>query len=214
MRFISEFKRYRSSSMARRGWGLCLLVALFANLTAFAQGQQPGNQQQNLPWHGAPFGQQPQGHWQGRRQQQQKMEFTPEHFIKEMTNFITNEAKLTQEEADKFFPMLFEMQGKTQKMQQKRRELSMKARTQKDMTEQQYACLVMEICKSEVEEKQVEETYYQKFHSVLSWEKIYKVRVAINAFHMRAIGMFSRGRGAMPQGPWQRGWQPGGPQNK
>ena len=143
---------------------------------------------------------QPQSGWQppqGFHQhgQQKKPEFSPEQFVKEMKNFITREAKLTQEEADKFFPMLFEMNEKTREIQQKRRELSMKAHMgEQQMTEAQYASTVAQMCKLEVMEKQVEQTYYKKFHSVLSWKKIYKVRNAISMFHMRAIGMFQRGK--------------------
>lgn len=140
----------------------------------------------------ATHAQQPNGPWQ-KPWAQPKQQFSPEQFVKDMKAFVINEAKLTQEEADKFFPMWFEMYGKTQAVQKKIRELQREAhKSQAQMTESQYESTINEICKLEVKDKQIEQAYYKKFHSVLSWEKIYKVRNAINAYHMRAISMFQR----------------------
>ncbi len=139
----------------------------------------------------------------------QRPEFSPEQFVKELKDFVTNEAQLTPQEANRFFPMLFEMHDKTRKIQDKQRELSMKAMMgEAQMTEAQYAKTVDQITKLEVAAKEIEQTYYKKFHTVLSWKKIYKVRVAINRFHMRALSKFQPGRGNPSRGPQ------GFPQNK
>lgn len=160
----------------------------------------------------AAFAQQPEAN----RPRGPKTEFSPEQFIKELKDFIINEAQLTPPEATRFFPMLFEMHDKTRKIQDKQRELSMKAMMgEAQMTESQYAKTVDEITKLEVTAKEIEQTYYKKFHSVLSWKKIYKVRVAINKFHMQALSRFQPGRTNNnhprgPQGnPQHRGWQNG-----
>lgn len=143
----------------------------------------------------------------------QKMEFNPEQFVKELKDFIINEAQLTPSEANRFFPLLFEMHDKTRKIQDRQRELSMKAMMgENQMTEAQYAKTIDQITKLEVSAKEVEQQYYKKFHTVLSWKKIYKVRVAINRFHMRALGKFQPGRGN--NGNPQRGTQGINNQNK
>lgn len=183
------------------------IIALAFSLSVFAQ------------WNGfgAPQGgQQPYGQRQHNGGPQQKQNFSPEQFVKELKDFVTKEAQLTPAEASKFFPMLFEMQDKTRKIQEKQRELSMKAMMgENNMTEAQYAKTIDQITKMEVTAKEIEQSYYKKFHTVLSWKKVYKVRVAINKFHMYALSRFQPGRRNFnpQQGPQgnqpNRGWQNG-----
>ncbi|MBQ0023623.1 MAG: hypothetical protein KBT29_10345 [Prevotellaceae bacterium] len=128
----------------------------------------------------------------------QRMEFSPENFIKELKGFVTREAQLTPDEANKFFPLFFEMHEKTRKIQETQRDLIIKSMRcdENKMSESDYAKIVDQLTKLEVSSKEVEHAYYKKFHTVLSWKKVYKVRNAINRFHMYALSRY-QGRNTM-----------------
>ena len=125
-----------------------------------------------------------------------RREFSPELYIKSMNEFVTREAKLTEAEAAKFIPMLNEMFAKQHKIASEQRELSMKTWKNQNLS------------------KQLEQTYYKKFHTVLPWKKVFSVRVALSRFQMEALNRFQPGRNGGQQGnrenKWPGGNRPGG----
>ena len=60
---------------------------------------------------------------QQQRQQQQQQRFSPERFEQQLQEYITNEAHLTPQEAEKFFPLYKEMQNKQRALFIRQREL-------------------------------------------------------------------------------------------
>ena len=56
---------------------------------------------------------------------QNQQKFSPEKFDAELHEFITSQAKLTPQEATKFFPIYKEMQGKQRAIYEKQRILGM-----------------------------------------------------------------------------------------
>ena len=121
--------------------------------------------------------------------QQQRQQFSPEGFKNGMEQFIRHYAELTPSEAQKFFPMLTEMQDKQRVISGKKHELMKQGFTAK--TEVDYEKVITKINALEIENAKVEQTYYKKFHSVLTWKKIYKVRQALFRFNMEALRTFS-----------------------
>ena len=58
-------------------------------------------------------------------------------------------------------------------------------------TEDDFEKIVKKTTELQVENRKIEVTYYKKFYKVLTWEKIYKVRVAITKFNMNALRHFA-----------------------
>lgn len=127
------------------------------------------------------------------QQNNPRRRFSPEEFKNRMEAFITKEACLTQDEAQKFFPMLHEMLEKQRETNGKSFGIMRKGFTAK--SESDYQNIIEEVTDLEIENKKIEKNYYKKFHSVLSWEKIHKVRIAINKYNMEALRRFTPHRG-------------------
>ena len=96
--------------------------------------------------------------------------FSPEKFQAEMEQFITKEACLTPEEAAKFFPLLREMHKNDCK----------KVVQQRDVYE--------------LELKNIQQTYHNKFFSVLPASKVYDVIKAEDRFYRRAFKNWSKNK--------------------
>ena len=95
--------------------------------------------------------------------------FSPEKFQAEMEQFITQEACLTPEESAKFFPLLREMHQKQRAIQ---------CQIKRDVYE--------------LELKNIQQTYHNKFFSVLPASKVYDVIKAEDRFHRRAFKNWSQ----------------------
>ena len=146
------------------------------------------------------YAQNPENAKQNGPQGGSRKEFNPELYRKTMRDFITNEAKLTEAEANKFFPLLNEMLDKQHKVMKQQRELMMKGKPEANLTEAEYENIITKTTNNDVELKKIEQTYYKKFHAALSWKKIYAVRQALNRFQMEALKHFQPGKGKMHRG--------------
>lgn len=126
---------------------------------------------------------------QGKRQEFRKEHFSPEKYRQRMEGFITKEVGLTSDEQQKFYPMLHEMMEAQLKLMNEEREIMQSGKDAK--TEADFERIVKKTTELQVENRKIEQTYYKKFYKVLSWEKIYKVRMAITKFNMHALRNFS-----------------------
>lgn len=142
------------------------------------------------------------GLWaQGKPQQRQ--EFSPEKFNQMLEEFVIREAKLTSNEAQKFFPLLHEMLDKQRDNMDKSRAL-MKSLGAK-ASEAAYEEAVEKSVDYEIANKKLEKVYARKFHAVLSWEKIFKVRHALDKFHMEVLRHFAPPRQDFSPNGWKWG---------
>ena len=89
--------------------------------------------------------------------------------MKTLNEFVAREAKLTEAESAKFFPLLNEMFAKQHQIVGQQRELMMKSWKNANQNEDEYENLVTKLTALEVESKKVEQTYYKKFHSAFQW---------------------------------------------
>lgn len=144
-----------------------------------------------------------------QQQQPERKEFSPEAFNRHMEQFITERAGLSADEATAFFPLMHEMLAKQRANNDQQRQLMEKCGPQ--ATEKDYEQAVMRSLELEAENKNIERTYYQRFHSVLSWEKIHKVKNALVEFQMEALRRFAppqqQGHGKRDFKRWQWGEQ-------
>lgn len=127
-------------------------------------------------------------------QRPQQRQFSPELYMKRLNEFVSRGACLTEAEQTKFLPMLAEMLGKQHELAKQQRELLMQSWRNKNMTEADYEKMVTKTIALDLESRKVEQTYYKKFHTVLSWKKVYAVRQSLQRFQMEALNHFQPGR--------------------
>ncbi len=121
---------------------------------------------------------------------EEPQKFSPEKFQAEMEQFITQEACLTPEEAAKFFPLLREMHQKQRAIHgQMKNECKVKP---VDEAECKKAVQKRDIY--EIELKNIQQTYHNKFFSVLPASKVYDVIKAEDRFHRRAFKNWSKSK--------------------
>ncbi len=180
---------------------LMILILATAVLGSQAQGQRHQWQQQ-----------------QKQSQQQPQQQFSPEMFEKQMQDYITKEAKLTEQEAAKLFPIYKEMQDKQRVLFGRQRELA----NVKPSDEEGCLKVIKESDEIDIELKRIQQTYHQRIIKMLSASKLYDVMKAEQ--HFRRSLMTNWGRGGQmqqpgrfnPFGQWPqqqqgqgRGWQRG-----
>jgi len=109
--------------------------------------------------------------------------FSPEKFQADMEQFITQEAKLTSDEATKFFPLLREMHAKQRVVYEKIK----KECSQRPSNEEEIKKVVQKRDSYELELKVIQQTYHNKFFKVLQPSKVFDAIIAEDRFHRRAF---------------------------
>ena len=115
--------------------------------------------------------------------------FSPEKFQAEMEQFITQQAHLTADEAAKFFPIYREMQQKQRAVFAKMREEGRVKPTDDASCKK----LVQKHDEVELELKKIQQTYHNKFFTVLSPSKVFDVLRAEEKFHRQAFRNMGQG---------------------
>jgi hypothetical protein len=110
-------------------------------------------------------------------------QFNPEKFAKDREAFVMKEAGLTQQEADKFFPLYNEMFEKQRAIHKQLKELKSK----KPATEAACKQTILKQDNLEIQIRQIEKTYHTKFLTVLSASKLYDVLAATQKFYRQAF---------------------------
>lgn len=127
---------------------------------------------------------------------QNQPKFSPEKFDADLEKFVTEQAKLTQQESDKFFPLFREMHQKQRAVYHKIRQANKQQPTDDKVCE----ATLKECDKLNIELRQIEQTYHLKMMKAIPAKKVYDAIMAENRFHRRMM----RGWQA-PNG--QPGWQ-------
>lgn len=138
------------------------------------------------------------------QQPQQAQQFSPEQFEKELQQFITKEAGLTPQEAAKFFPVYKEMQAKQRAVYDRQRQLGWG----KPADEKGCEKAIRQRDEYDLELKRIQQTYHNKFLSIISASKLYDVIKAEDRFHRQMLRGWNRG-GQMMNG-WNQGGKHGG----
>ncbi len=147
-------------------------------------------QQNNMQWNP---GNAPRGQWDPGAHQPRfgggQQQFSPEAFKQRLEQFVTQHAGLTQQESQQFFPLLHEMLSKQRQIQNNINANLRKGNEAK--SESDFERLLKQNAQLEIENNRIELSYYQKFHKILTWEKIYKVKGALYLFNMEALRKFA-----------------------
>jgi hypothetical protein len=120
----------------------------------------------------------------------QDKRFSPEKFEADLKCFITKEASLTSQEADKVFPVFREMREKQRVIYEKMRKLGMNKPSNDEACKQ----AILEYDKLNLELRQLDVTYHKKMMKLVPASKVYEIMKAENRFHRQMMKGWQRGR--------------------
>ena len=126
---------------------------------------------------------------QGGQKGRDRHLFSPERYNQRLEEFVTKEAGLTADEAVRLFPLLREMQEKQRKNNEAAGAAMMSCKD--GSSEADYEKAVNRATALDLENKKIEQDYYKKFHTILSWKKVHALRVALWKFQMEALRRFT-----------------------
>lgn len=112
---------------------------------------------------------------------------SPEEFRTKQKAFITQKAELTADEAEKFFPIYFELQDKKKSCTDEMWKLLRKGREEDKMTDAQCEEILLKVYDLRIESDKLDKAYYAKFKKVLSPQKIFQVQKAEARFHRELL---------------------------
>lgn len=115
--------------------------------------------------------------------------FSPEWFQAALEQFITKEACLTPQEAASFFPIYKEMQAKQRAIFERQRQLAKVKPTDEKGCEK----AIRQRDEYDLELKRIQQTYHNKFLSVISASKLYDVLKAEDRFHRQMLRGWNHG---------------------
>lgn len=126
---------------------------------------------------------------------QEELKFSPEKFDAELHLFIINEAKLSPQEAAKFFPVYREMQNKQRGLYERQRKLVT------IMPNDEVSCMkaIKERDDIDLEMKRIQKTYHERFLDLLPASKVYAALKAEDKFYRHVFRRFNRNK---PQFNW------------
>lgn len=131
----------------------------------------------------------------------QGQKFDPAKFDAEQQQFITKAANLTDQEAARFFPLFREMQKKQRAIYERQRKLGFK----KPADEKGCAESIRQHDQIDLELKQIQQTYHNKFLRVIPASKLYDVLQAEDHFFRMKLrswgGAVGTGAGVRPNVP-------------
>lgn len=111
-------------------------------------------------------------------------------FEKSKQEFITKEAGLTQEEAEKFFPINNELQKKKLELHRKHQEDLKLIKESKDISEAEYEQLIKENIELKMKEAELDKEYSDKFNKLMSPQKLFKAQQAERTFMQEELRKF------------------------
>ena len=132
----------------------------------------------------ATYAQEKQGPQGGRRR------FSPEQFQAKQRSYITEKAKLTQEEADAFFPLFFELQKEKFRIEREARSKVIKERGQR-LTDEQCKELLMNSADARIKIAELEKEYIAKYLKVVSAKKLLDIQRAERSFQNHMLKSLS-----------------------
>jgi hypothetical protein len=105
---------------------------------------------------------------------QKKHKYNEKDFRCKQQIYMTEKAGLTSEEAEKFFPIYFELQDK-KKALNKQRWAKTKQGRNPGTTEEEYNTIINQFLDTETDILDLKKEYIEKFRKVLSNQKIYMI---------------------------------------
>ena len=123
---------------------------------------------------------------------QPKRHLSHEEYCRKLQTFITEQAKLTPEEANAFFPIFFEFQQSKWKIKNEARK-KLRHNPQECPTEKEYRNLVNEIADAQIKIAKLEKNYIEKYLEIIPARKVLDVQYAEDRFQREMIKRMARG---------------------
>ena len=123
--------------------------------------------------------------------ERRKRHFSPEEFQAKQREFITNKAKLSQAEADAYFPLFFEFQKKKFEIEHNARKKISRKRGEK-MTEEQCHEYVNSMADAKIEIATLEKEYIKKYLEAVSSCKLLEIQRAEWQFQRELMKKMTR----------------------
>lgn len=125
---------------------------------------------------------------QGAAAQNKRGGFTPERFQAELEQYISKKACLTPKEASKFFPVYSEMLARQRTVHKKMRDL----KRIKPASDSECRKNIKKRDELEIEIKEIQKVYHDKFMQILPARKVYDVLNAEDKFHRQMFKKAAR----------------------
>lgn len=111
-------------------------------------------------------------------------------FERRKKEYITKEAQLTQEEADKYFPLSSELTKKKFQLHRNHRDKIQSIKENSNISDEEYKKMLEDDVEVKLKEAELDKEYAAKFKTVLSPEKVYKAQQAEKEFIQREVAKF------------------------
>lgn len=118
--------------------------------------------------------------------------FSPEEYVQKGMAYVTAEAKLSQAEASKFFPVYLEMRESQRKLNMEKGKLMWRA-AKETLSDSESLTILKKIMDIEDDILDVEEDYQKKFLKILPASKYLKVKLAIQRFERKMLREVAKG---------------------
>lgn len=113
-----------------------------------------------------------------------------QEFEKKKQEFITIEADLSKEEADKFFPLNNELQKKKLELHKKHQEDMKHINESENISDAEYEQVMKENIDLKMKEAELDKEYSDKFNKLISPQKLFKARQAERTFMQEELRKF------------------------
>lgn len=112
-------------------------------------------------------------------------------FEKKKMEYIQKEAALTQEEANRYFPLYNDLSKKKFELHKQHRDkVENMKRNNKNMSDEKYRQLLENDVDVKIKEAELEKEYAEKLEKALSPEKLYRAQQAERKFMMNEVSKF------------------------
>lgn len=128
-----------------------------------------------------------------------KRRFSLKEFQERQRSFITRHAKLTEQEAEAFFPIFFELQKQKWLINKESKE-KVEAKYGKEHSEEKYLLIVNEFADAKIKIAELEKEYITKYLQAIPASKILGIQRAEEKFQKETIReMWERGHKNQPR---------------
>jgi len=127
--------------------------------------------------------------------------FDIEKFNAQKTTYLIQQVGITPEEAALLLPLYNEMQTKRFQLMMATRTKARELRKGQNKKDEDYVRLLDEILDKQIEEANLEKSYYRRFKQILSPEKLFKFKLADMHFAREVLKRADQRRGTVPPPP-------------
>lgn len=110
------------------------------------------------------------------------IQFSPEEFRARQQKFLTEKSGLTQEEADKFFPLYFELQQKKNEINANSRQSASNHADNAKLSDAEYEKLIDNLADAKIQIAKLEKEYLTKYKKIVPASKILRIQIAETQF--------------------------------